>query len=758
MSAWAALVITDLIAVATFARCFTGPGELTAVFTTLMVVHLAGLAARHRLLGRRGTWRLLGAVAAVCLPIAIVLGTTFFSRVPGQIIVQVLRTGWATFYSKVAPVPELPGLVLATAWAAGAAGLLAEMISSQRRVPAVVGLTPAVGIYLFASGFGTGSWRVIGLGAMAASCCWYLAAVVHENGSRADGLVASPANGLRPASRTPSFRAVAVVLPTAVIAAAAAAIIGPNLPGARSTALVAWRGRGAAVAGAGSAAGPGARSSPGIRISSLVQVGQEEVDNPTTTLFTVHSSVATRELIATLDGFDGSSWSAQAPVLAPALRSFATSIGADETRPPAPIPAGPGREKLIEVFEVAALGGNDIPTWGNVVGVAGHGRVSRSGPEGSVVAEAPLRQGSVYAVDSIVADPSSAQLEASGVDTSNARYLQLPGRVPPRIVQLARQLEAGAKTPYDKARALEAYLTSPRFRYQLPAPARTVTAASPPAYGGLLNFLFESRTGYCQQFATAFAVLARADGLPTRIAVGFLPGTSVGHDEWRVEGVDTHAWPQVLFQGYGWIDFEPTPGTTRVGSSAPGSRGTTTPTIAPAVTTTSPGTHNLRPSPAGGATNAKDRGAGRRGGSGAPSDLWLLIVPLAVLCWAGGVPAWRRRRLRRRLREPRAGILAAWAEVSRTLDRAGARRLRAETFVELATRVESAGLLSPEAALALGDLARLATAARYAATLPGKDAVGQAIRDARTVVRSAQRKVAPWQKILTALDLRGLPT
>jgi cob(I)alamin adenosyltransferase len=67
-------------------------------------------------------------------------------------------------------------------------------------------------------------------------------------------------------------------------------------------------------------------------------------------------------------------------------------------------------------------------------------------------------------------------------------------------------------------------------------------------------------------------------------------------------------------------------------------------------------------------------------------------------------------------------------------------------------------LLSPEAALALGDLARLATAARYAATLPGKDAVGQAIRDARTVVRSAQRKVAPWQKILTALDLRGLPT
>jgi transglutaminase-like putative cysteine protease len=757
MSAWAALVITDLIAVATFARCFTGPGELTTAFTTLMVVHLAGLASRRRLLGRRRTWRLLGAVAAVCLPIAMVLGTTVFSRVPGQILVQVLRTGWGTYYSKVAPVPELPGLVLATAWAAAAAGLLAEMISSRRQVPAVFALTPAVGIYLFASGFGTGSWRALGLGAMAASCCWYLAAVVRENESRPDGLVASPDKGPGPASRTVSLRAAAVVLPTAVLAAAAAALIGPNLPGARSTALVAWRGRGAVVAGAGPAAGPGARSSPGIRINSLVQVGQEEVDNPTTTLFTLHSSVATRELIVTLDGFDGSSWSTPAPVSAPALRSFATSIGADESRPPAPIPAGPGREKLIEVFDVAALGGNDIPTWGDVVGVAGHGRVSRSGPEGSVVAEAPLRPGSVYAVGSIVADPSSAQLEASGVDASDPRYLQLPGRVPRRIVQLAHQLEAGAKTPYDKARALEAYLTSPRFRYQLPAPARTVVAAPSPAYGGLLNFLFESRTGYCQQFATAFAVLARADGLPTRIAVGFLPGTPVGHDEWRVEGVDTHAWPQVLFKGYGWIDFEPTPGTTRVGSSAPGSRGTTTPTIPPAVTTTSPGTHHLRPSPTGGATNPKDRGAGRGGGSGVPSDLWLLVAPLAVLCWAGGVPAWRRLRLRRRLREPRAGILAAWTEASKALERAGARRLRAETFVELAKRVESAGLLSPEAALALGDLARLATTARYAATLPDKEALGQAIRDARTVVASAQRRVAPWQKVLTALDPRGLP-
>jgi transglutaminase-like putative cysteine protease len=753
-SAWVALVLADLIAVSTFARCFTGPGELTAALSSLMVVHLTALAARYGLLGYRRAWRGLGAVAAVGLPVAMVLGTTLFSPVPGHVLVHALRAGWRAFYSELAPVPELPGLVIATAWAAGAAGWLAEMLLAKRKLPPVLALIPAVGLYLFASTFGTSSWRVVGLGAMAASCCWYLAASASGREETRDRLIACPDGGVGPLSRAASSRAGAGVLSTVVIAVAAAAIIGPNLPGARSVALVAWRGGGSA-GGATPTVGPGGQDE-GIRISTLVQVGEEEVDDPTTTLFTVHSSVPTRELIVTLDTFGGASWTASSSVSTPLLRSFATSIRADESQPPAPTPSGPGRAKLIQVFSVAGLGGYDLPSWGNAVAVAGAGRVRQNGVAGSVVAEVPLRPGSLYAVGSTVADPSPAQLELDPSNASNPLYLQLPGSVPAPLVQLAKRLEMGAKSPYEKALALDAYLTSSKYHYRLPTRTSSGAVASSSGYGGLMSFLFQSRTGYCQQFATAFAVLARLEGLPTRIAVGFLPGIPVGHDQWQVEGVDTHAWPQVRFKRYGWIDFEPTPGATIVGSSIPGAPITTT-SIAPGpVATTQPIVHNLHPSPGATATAPRSPKPGRHNGAGgAPTDPWLLVIPLAIIGWAGGVPAWRRLRLRRYLREPRTGILAAWSEVSRTLDLAGVRRQRAETFIELAKRVEVVGLLSEEAEVAFGDLARLATAARYAGTYPGHDIVDQAIRDAEIVVRSARRNVAWWQQIVAALDPRG---
>ena len=103
-------------------------------------------------------------MVAVLLPVGIVLGSTFSWVVPAQATWHVagrdLDAAWRAFSYKVAPVPELPGLVLATAWAAGAAGLLAELISSWRRVPAVFALAAALGLYLFAAALGTGSWRV----------------------------------------------------------------------------------------------------------------------------------------------------------------------------------------------------------------------------------------------------------------------------------------------------------------------------------------------------------------------------------------------------------------------------------------------------------------------------------------------------------------------------------------------------------------------------------------------------------------------
>ena len=81
------------------------------------------------------------------------------------------------------------------------------------------------------------------------------------------------------------------------------------------------------------------------------------------------------------------------------------------------------------------------------------------------------------------------------------------------------------------------------------------------------NF-YETRRGYCVQFATAMIMMARAQGIPARMAIGFLPGQAVGTDKYIVKASDAHSWPELFFQGYGWLRFEPTPGA-RAGSPPP---------------------------------------------------------------------------------------------------------------------------------------------------------------------------------------------
>ena len=249
-------------------------------------------------------------------------------------------------------------------------------------------------------------------------------------------------------------------------------------------------------------------------------------------------------------------------------------------------------------------------------------------------------------------------------------------------------------------------------------------------------------------------MLARVDGLPTRIAVGFLPGTPVGHEEWQVDGTDTHAWPQVHFEDYGWIDFEPTPGTSVKGSSAPALPTTASTTTVPSSTpTTSGGGHNLTPPGKGGVDQARGRSpAGTFVRSARPWALWLLVLPVGA-----GRVGWRASccgdgsGCGERGASARAGILAAWREALGTLDLAGVRRRRAETYLELAGRVAATGVLSEEAELAFADLALLATTASYGDRhLRRHPAPVRRLATPATVVRSARRRIARWQRIVAA--------
>ena len=149
-------------------------------------------------------------------------------------------------------------------------------------------------------------------------------------------------------------------------------------------------------------------------------------------------------------------------------------------------------------------------------------------------------------------DLRGAETEYDGFLTDH--YLQLPVGLPSRVRELSATLTANSATPLDKAKAIQGYLRGPAFVYSQDI------EAPPESSDGVDHFLFETRTGYSDYFASAMVVLLRAAGVPARIAVGYAPGEYDRVEGFtRVKDSDSHAWVQTYFPQYGWIDFEPTP-------------------------------------------------------------------------------------------------------------------------------------------------------------------------------------------------------
>ncbi|WP_186526185.1 transglutaminaseTgpA domain-containing protein [Leekyejoonella antrihumi] len=148
------------------------------------------------------------------------------------------------------------------------------------------------------------------------------------------------------------------------------------------------------------------------------------------------------------------------------------------------------------------------------------------------------------------------QPSGSGGRPNAADELALPTEARARVVALAEKI--GGRTSFDSAIAIQDYLRSGSFTYSLSlAPRRKASDGRP--LDPLSNFLV-TRKGYCIQFATAMIMLARADGIPARLAVGFLPGQQDSSGAYHVVKSDAHAWPELWFPGMGWTRFEPTPG------------------------------------------------------------------------------------------------------------------------------------------------------------------------------------------------------
>ena len=210
----------------------------------------------------------------------------------------------------------------------------------------------------------------------------------------------------------------------------------------------------------------------------------------------------------------------------------------------------PNRVMLFAAGEPLSV---DRPYWAEVRG------------PGELVSLGALDQSTQYTIVSSVSDMDTAALRAAGHDYPPqvaASYLQLPADLPAELIAYAAEVTAAASpTAYDRAVAIESALR--RLPYTLNVP-------TPPADRELTSwFLFDLKQGYCDYFATAMVVLARLNGIPARLAIGYTMGQfDPQRGEYVVTEMNAHSWPELYFPGQGWIPFEPTSGETLPGRMA----------------------------------------------------------------------------------------------------------------------------------------------------------------------------------------------
>lgn len=212
-----------------------------------------------------------------------------------------------------------------------------------------------------------------------------------------------------------------------------------------------------------------------------------------------------------------------------------------------------GRYLLWQKFEIEAQHGKSLFAADLAIAASSNVRL-RLNPLG----DTSLLQGadSRYEVQSWAVNVTWQELVAAGTyypAEIAERDLLLPASLPARVRSLAARVTSGARTPYDKTLQVQSYLRL-NHPYRLDVPR-------PPAGADAVDyFLFEAPGGFCTYFASAMAVMLRAEGVPARVVTGYAMGDyDAEREAYRVPASAAHAWVQVYFPGYGWVDFEPTP-------------------------------------------------------------------------------------------------------------------------------------------------------------------------------------------------------
>lgn len=441
-----------------------------------------------------------------------------------------------------------------------------------------------------------------------------------------------------------------------------------------------------------------------------------------TELFRVRGKETPMRLVA-LSDYTGATWQAS------------TVYGPVGTVASSDLPAGFRQAQAQVHVTIGKLTGPWLPTSGRPTATSAADAVVDAS-SGSMVLPSGVRQGYSYSMQSTVDAPEDADLLTAQVPDSHTarRYLGLP-ELPFSLAEYARRTVADARTPFEKAVAIEAVVRAGR------QPDAEAPVGS--SYARLETFLFGEQgasganKGTAEQFASAFAVLARAVGLPTRVVVGFQPVKPGADGVAVVRAGDATAWPEVYFTGWGWVPFDPVSGTDSGPTSASKREvinRLATPTPTPSVPAAS-GPPIPSKAQAPGAATAAPTPAKK------PWYLVLLAIPVLIFGLLGGLRAGRRARLRK------AGATGAWAYVLDSLLLAGRTPMRATPAPEIADDLASA------------EARRLAVLADRAAFAPdpAPAELNHAAWPLARQVRAALRRRVPWyRRMFWAVDPRPL--
>ncbi|GAB2906594.1 DUF3488 and transglutaminase-like domain-containing protein [Nonomuraea sp. N2-4H] len=667
-------------------------------------------------------------------------------------LIRLLGVGWADIQRFAAPVPDTEGITLLTAGGVALIAIAVDLLAARLRRAALAGLPllalATVPATILADPISWPAFIIASLGFIGLLISdgrerighWGRAVLVRR--TRAVNLSqertprdTADTSGLRLSGKRIGFAAIllAVLLPAA-------------LPTMEPVSFFTF-----GVGGRGS--GPGNSISIPNPIANLK--GQLQLPQRRVVLTYSNSDNRPRYLrIYALDTFDGQQFGMTQPKGAPQNR---TENG------PLPDPPGLGpRPKIRDVRtnirisdEIAKLQFLPLPYPPRQIDIDGDWRADVDTL--MVFSTREEAAGAEYEVRTTEPEPTADLLDATDSLPSEAddRFLALPENLPPGIRELADEVTAEARTRYEAAVMLQKFFTTDGgFIYSLETQGHSNSA--------LADFLLRSRAGYCEQFAASMAVLARLVGIPSRVAIGYTGGTKVG-DHWEVGTNDSHSWPELYFEGVGWLPFEPTPagaagqGSARVPEySQPRPEPSTGSTSEPSTGTTSSEADEPQNPQARRNTRELDREGTVATGTTPPDDSMPLAAKigigagalLLVLLIPAGLRLISRNRRVRRLtwkvsqpsdeltarmvtRRGQATVAAVWAELDDVLYDYGMARLPSETPRALARRLTEQYEFDAESAAAMAAIAQSVERVLFARD-PGRIApMGKELRRVR---------------------------